>query len=833
MYAARMLRRSPGITAVAVLSLALGIGANTAIFTLIESTLLRPIAVKHLDRLRLLSWREVEGGWVAPNVGYLSSSFGSIYEQGSRDGGILHTEFSPAVYREFLEHNTVFETLFAFKELGRATAVVDGNAEPVNCFLVSGNFYHGVEVTPVLGRAIGPENDVRGDGGRVAVISYEYWTRRLARSAAVIGKTIVVDEIPLTIIGVNPEYFTGIEPGAHFDVWAPLNLAPALTGRAWLDDPRQWQIPMMGRLKPGVTDEWAQSELNALFQAHIDADPQTLASMLKDPAKRPRFLLQSAGRGVDYLAQRYDRTMLAVLALAGLVLLIACANVANLLLAKSAARRREIGLRLALGAGRARIIRQLLTEGLLLAGMAGVAGVLLGYWTRNGIPAVLATPWRRSFFDTSFDPRVLEVSIGVTLLTGVLFSLAPAWQIRRVELNDALKDASHATAGLSRLRTGRLLVVLQVALCVLLLAGAGLCVRTFTNLKDAPLGFRPERLLLFTVDPPRLRYQGDQAVDLLARLREHIAEIPGVESASFSRNFRDSAVASGFFETMGIAMLGGRTLNEHDNGSDPPAAVINEGFARRYLPGGNPVGQIYRDPNRGAYRIVGECADWHDDFLRARAQPMLYTLLAPSGRPLPVDPFAVHGPSSPATFEVRIAGDEPAVVKQIRRAVSEADPNLTVFDVRTAEQQIEDGLSQDRLLASLAMVFGGLALILATIGIYGVMAYAVTRRTNEIGIRVALGARPGRVAWMVLRETLTLAAAGAAIGVPMVLALGPALDHFLAPGWEKNFVYGTKPDDPFTIVAAVLVLGAVGAMAGYFPARRAARVDPVAALRHE
>ena len=657
-YALRLLRRSPGITAIAVLSLALGIGANTAIFSLIESTLLRPIAVKHLDRLRLPSWREVDGGWVAPNVGYLSSAFGSIYEQGVADGGILHTEFSPAVYREFQEHNTVFESLFAFKELGRATAVVDGSAEPVSCFLVSGDFYHGVEVAPAMGRLIGPEDDVRTQAGQVAVISYQYWSRRFARSPSAIGKTIVVDEVPLTIIGVNPEYFTGIEPNANFDIWAPLSLAPALTGRPWLDDPRQWQIPMMGRLKPGVTDARAQSELNALFQAHLDADGGPLASMLKDPAKRPQFRLQSAARGVDYLAQRYNRMMLAVLALAGLVLAIACANVANLLLAKSALRQREISLRLALGAGRGRIVRQLLTEGLLLAGMAGIAGVVFGYWTRNGIPAVLHTPWRASFFDTSFDPIVLAASIGVTVLTGVLFSLAPVWQAQRVEVNEALKDSSHGTAGLSKLRIGRLLVVLQVALSVLLLAGAGLCVKTFTNLKSAWVGFKPEGLVLFTVDPPRLRYQGGEMVELLTRLQDRIGSIPGVQSVSFSRNFRDSAVGRGFFETMGITILAGRALNEHDNQGDPTPAVVNQAFAKRYFPGeDDPVGRIYRG-SAAAYRIVGECADWRFDGLREPAQPTLYTLLAYSGRPLPLDPAAVHGPSTPATFEVRIAGDQ-------------------------------------------------------------------------------------------------------------------------------------------------------------------------------
>ncbi|HEY6387888.1 MAG TPA: ABC transporter permease, partial [Candidatus Acidoferrum sp.] len=428
-WALRTLRRSPGIAAVAVLSLALGIGANTAIFTLLESTLLRPISVKGLDRLRLLTWREQWGGWVAPNLGYFSYSFGSIYEQReTADGGLMHTDFSPGIYNDFLRHNTVFDSLFTFKELGRVTAVVDGNAEPVNCFAVSGDFYRGMEVSPVLGRAIAPENDVPAQDGQVALISYDYWTRKFARSPSVIGKTITLNEVPATIIGVNPQYFTGIEPGAKFDVWTPLSLSPAVIGRAFLDEPRAWQIPMMGRLKAGVTEARAQSETEALFQAGVDAEPGPLASLLKDPAKRPRFILSSAARGVDYLTQRYDRLLLALLSLAGLVLLMACANVANLLLFKSAVRQREISLRLALGASRPRVVRQLLTEGLLLAAIAGVAGVILAYWTRNAVPQLLATPWKPIPFDAEFDVKALLVSLALTFVTGVLFSLAPIFR---------------------------------------------------------------------------------------------------------------------------------------------------------------------------------------------------------------------------------------------------------------------------------------------------------------------------------------------------------------------------------------------------------------------
>jgi predicted permease len=854
-FAIRQLRRAPGFTAVAVLSLALGIGANTAIFTLIESTLLRPIAVKHPDALRLLTWREQWGGWVPPSLGYLSPTFGTIYEQReTSDGGLMHIDFTPRMYQGFLRDNKVFESLFAFKELGRITAVVDETAEGVNCFLVSGDFYRGMEVAPVIGRAIGPQDDVRTQEGSVVMISYQYWTQRFARSPAVIGKTITLNAVPVTIIGVNPEYFTGIEPGANFEIWAPLNLPPAVyrylqhgadfkaqAQHSFLDEDQAWLLPMLGRLKPGVSDSQAETAMDALFQRQVDANPGPLGRFLKEPAKRPRLILQSAARGVDYLTERYDRLLLAVLALAGLVLLIACANVANLLLAKSAIRQREIGLKLALGAGRWRIARQLLAEGLLLALLAGVAGMLLGYWTRNSIPTLLATPWRPSPFDSAFDPKVLMVSLGITFLTGVLFSLAPMWQSRRVEVNEALKDGSRGTAGLSKLRMGRLLVVLQVAPSIFLLVGAGLCVKTFTNLKNMPLGFRPEGVLLFSLDLPRLSYPAERMGALLDEFEERLSAIPGVESASFTGSPGGASVAAGgqkpaqafasyaaflevgnrFFETMGIRILAGRAIDQHDRPNGPRAAVVNEQFARRFFQDENPLGKTFHGSNDRTYQIVGVCADWRIDRFRDPLRPAFYSALMQ-------EPDAGN-----VNFEIKTVGEEAGVAKQIRELVRSIDPNLAIADVHTERQQIENALSQERFMASLAAIFGALALLLASIGIYGVMAYAVARRTKEMGIRVALGARSGSVAWIVLRETLVLAGVGVAIGLPAVLGASPVLDHLLAPGWRNSFAYGLKPNDPPSIALAALVLASAGLLAGYLPARRAARIDPMAALRHD
>ena len=496
-----------------------------------------------------------------------------------------------------------------------------------------------------------------------------------------------------------------------------------------------------------------------------------------------------------------------LLSLAGLVLLIACANVANLLLAKSAVRQREIGLRLALGAGRWRIVRQLFTEGLLLACMAGFAGVLFGYFARNTIPALLATSWRPSPFEAAFDPRVLLISLGTTFLTGVLFSLAPAWQARRVEVNDALQDGGRGTAGLSKLRSGKLLVVLQVALSLLRLMGAGLFVKTFANLKAASIGFNPKRVLLFKLDPPPARYPKDRVAGLFEQLQERTSAIPGVRSATFSLQpllarglwwahrvlpsgqkvagdrsaALDILIGSHFFETMGIPILCGRALDGRDSPDAPRAVVVNPEFARYFFRRENPVGETFTiNGGMGAYRIVGICADGRYDSQRDPVKPALFRSFAQGPRPGGV------------TFEVKIAGDAAGIVKQIRQVVRSLDSDLAITDVRTQTEQMADALSQERLLAALASAFGALALILACVGIYGVVAYAVARRTGEIGIRVALGAEPGRVSWMILRETLLLSGAGVAMGVPAALALGRFTGSFLRIETQRSVDHGCR-----------------------------------------
>jgi predicted permease len=834
-YAARMMRRSPGFTAVAVLSLALGIGANSTILTLIKSTLLRPIPVKNAAGLRLLTWRSRPGARLPASSRGASLMYGWLYDHPASDGTGVHAVFSAPFYLAAQRDNQVFDSFFAFQEMGRVTAVVDGDAETVNCFGVSGDFYRGMNVSPVIGRPIEEANEGGNLGSDVVLISYKYWVRRFAADPSVIGKTVILNQVPMRIIGVNPQYFTGVEPGTEFEIWTPLTLPGHSLAEASPKSPWWWVL--MGRLKDGVSDEQATASLDAMFQHQINLDyPQIKGD------EAPHLFVESGARGIDYLASAFGAPLRVVLALSGFILLIACANVANLLLSKSAIRRHEICLRLALGAGRPRVVRQLLTEGLLLAFIAGALGVIAGYWCRNAIPALLQTPWRPSPFDATLDTRAILVSMGITLVIGVLFSLAPALQARRIAVNDTLKEGCHATAGLSKLRLGRFLVVLQVALSVLLVAGSALCLRTFTVLRSMPIGFNPDHVLLFDLHPPAGHLSADRITMLYENVQQSLGTITGVRSATFSKFAMMSGwqwqtgritltgapseppnddysihhyVGSRFFETMEIPILSGRGIDEE--GLKPVhSAVINQEFGRRFFQQENPIGRTFVDGGGGnaTYQVVGVVADARLNDLRASVKPTFYSY------------WSLEPDVGFVSFEVKIDRDEALVLKQIRENIRAVEPTLAVSEVRTQAEQDMTRLSQERLLASLGTVFGVLAVILSCIGIYGVVAYTVATRTGEIGIRMALGAQPRRVLWMLLRETFLLVVGGLAAGISAVLVLGPILDR-------QHFLYELTARDPATLAAVALGLFLVGLASGYLPAHRATRIDPLTALRRD
>jgi predicted permease len=728
--------------------------------------------------------------------------------------------------------------VLAFKPVGRIIAVIDGQAELVGSELVSGNFYQAAGVSTIAGRPIGAGDDVNSTA-EVAVISDSFWSRRFGRDAAALGKQIRLNQVPVVIVGVNSPDFKGMEPGQNPDVYLPLSAQPAVipnqysrTKGSLLDDPDSWWLVVMARLRPDVSESRAQAALDVVLR-------RVARESLPDRKKRdlPRMRLLTGARGLDELREQFQRPLLVLLSLTGLVLLIACANLANLLLARATAREREISIRLALGAGRGRIVRQMLTEGLLLAFLGGGAGLLLGYWMRNGIPRLLTTSWGPKPVQGQFDTLVLLASIAVAFFTGILFSLAPAWQSTRVPVNSALKDGARATMSLPKLLVGKSLVVFQISLSLLLLVGAGLFVRTLANLKSANLGFRPERLLLFTLDPPRTRYAGQARKALFSRLAEQIDAIPGVESATLSAAVlvangtsttgfrtpgRDSRpggadkasindVGGRFFETMGIPILSGRSLSARDRGNTLRVAVVNEQFVRNFFPDGEALGKAIVNGDE-TYQIVGICGDAKSKDIRTAIPPTFYR------------PFLQAQELGNMTFEIKTAASEASIVKSVRDVVRSIDKDLPVFDIRTQTEQIDETLWRERLFAALTSGLGLLALVLAAVGIYGIMAYGVARRTSEIGVRMALGAQGRQVLAMVLRETALLAGVGVAIGI----AAAAGLSRFI-----RGMLYGLQPSDPLTFACAVVLLFAIALLAGWRPARKASRLDPMVALRHE
>lgn len=826
-YAWRQLRRSPAFTAVAVVSLALGIGANSATFSLMEAALWRSIPVHRPDQLRLFSWisgpRRVMNGI----NGNMSDTAGS---------GSTSTSFSYPVFLALQRQNQLFETVFAFKSTGRVTAVIDGNAELLDSVLVTTNFYKGVGVQPALGRALGG-SDATDASEAAAVISDGLWARRFGRDRSVIGKRISVNTVPVTIVGVNPPQFSGIQPGAHPEIFLPIRLQPTVWPRgenaSVLQDPDYWWVLVFGRLRPDVSTAQAESALDLVFQRAVRAT-------LPDRSDRdlPRLALLNGARGLDRLSENFSRPLLVLFCLVGVVLLIACANVANLLLARAVTRQREISLRRALGASRWRVARQLLTEGIALACLGGTAGILLGYWMRDAIPTLLATSWRPGPFQAAFTWRVVGLSFAATTATGILFSLAPAWRSAHIEITAALKERVRVGMGLPRWWRRRPLAMCQSALSILLLIGAGLFTRTLWNLTSVSLGFQPDRVLLFALDPSRTRHPDAQRLAILEQLHERISAVPGVERATLlsdavlagggsttgvrlhasappdeNRPARVNDVGYDFFETLGIPILHGRSFTRLDRQTSQRVAVVNRQFVREFFPDKNPLGELFRNGDR-VLRIVGIVGNAKYDQLDTPFPPTFYRF------------YLQESPNShrAMTFAVRTRADRATVMAAIREAVRAIDPELPVFDVRTQNEQIAATISQERLFAVLSTAFALLAVILAAVGIYGVMANNVERRTNEIGIRIALGARRERVLWMILREAALLAAIGTAVGVAAAMML---------TRYIQSMLFGVEPIDPPTIVSAVVLMLIVALLAGWLPARRAARLEPMVALRHE
>ena len=834
-YGWRMLMRSPAFTVVAVVSLGLGIGANTAIFTVAKKVLYDTLPVRDPNALRMLTW--VSGHeQVVPPV------WGDVYA--TETGGLKSDAFSYPVLEALRRKTDAFEELIAFKDV-EITATVDGVAAIEAVELVSGNAFSALGVEAQAGRVLQPSDDTGSGSGPVAVISDGYWARRFGRSPAAVGKVIALNGVPVTIVGVSARRFAGLQMGGTTQMFVPVTMQPQLVPRAQggttslLANPESWWVGILARMRPTVSDARAEAELDAAMR-------QTAMPVLDATKDLSKFhlKLEPGARGLDYLRGTYAEPSYVLMALAGLVLVLACVNLANLLLARAAARQREMSTRFALGAGRARILRQVLTENLLLSGMGGLVGLAIGYAARGVIPGLLARDENATLLQVEFDWRVMAFTAAVALATGVLFGVAPAWQAMRAESSGALKDGGHgsgdARGGKQGVWVGKGLVVMQIALSAILLVGAGLFVRTLVNLGHAELGFREDHLLLFRVNPPRTVHVDGRRLAMYQRLEGNLAAIPGVKSvtmtdialigdgnsgASFhvsgtpreKERFRvqTNGVSRDFFQTMGIEIVRGRGFGSQDTATSPKVAVINQTLARRYFPNEDPVGKTFdTDPEDFAVplTIIGVAADTKHADLRSETPPTFYAFYeqrAEAGRMM----IALHTEQDPASL-----------LSAARAVVTKMDRNLPLTDVRTMQEQVKLTTTNERIFAQLTSGFGVLALVLASIGIYGIMAYTVARRTGEIGIRMALGARSGQVLRMVLREVSWLALAGVMLGVGAAVGLGRLVSSML---------YGLKPSDPLTLAGIGGLLILIALLAGLGPARRAARIDPMQALRHE
>ena len=825
-FGARMLLRHKGFTTVAALTLALGIGANTAIFSLVDAVLLKLLPVKEPEQLVLLS--------------YL----------GGRGPG---DEFTYGDYLRFRDDNKSFSGTLAYHPL-RLTVNLDGRPEPaVSGQLVTGNYYAVLGVNASLGRTILPQDDLSPDGHPVCVISDNYWRRRYASDPSVVGKTIVLSGSPFTIIGVTPPEFFGLEVGAVADISAPTmmqkQVMPGISGDL---------IPyrVMGRMKPGVMIEQARADLSLLYQQILSDFSARFGDAIR--AKGAQYLVERklvltpGSQGLSVLRRQFSQPLFILMTVVGLVLLIACANVAGLLLARATARRKEVGVRLALGAGRARLVRQLGAESLLLSGLGGCLGLLLAYWGVKFLVPLLPQGEMPIRLDLGPDARLLGFSLGLSLLTGALFSLAPAFRATRVDINTELKEEARALGVQgARLTLGKLFVIAQVAVSLVLLISAGLFIRSLQNLRKVDAGFTRENVLVLKLEPvgsdrnmgPGLGIRYDE---LLGR----VEAIPGVLRASLvgyspiTRRewlemgqspaliapilIEDSSAQPGenitvhwmqvypnSFATLGMPLLAGRDFTRQDNRqSRGYVAIINESMARRFFGGENPLGRRIRHSYDPGFimEIVGVVKDAKYSSLREQVGPMFYV------------PFYQLGGQGQMTLVVRTAGDPTAVAAAVQREARALDNAMPVFPVETVATQVEASISQERLVATLSGVFGLLALSLACIGLYGVLSYTVTRRTHEIGIRLALGAQPKHVLWLVFRDALRLVLVGMAIGAPAAVA---------ATRLISSQLYGVKGADLFTILSAGMILLVVAVLASYLPARKATKVDPLTALRIE
>jgi len=831
-YGCRTMTANKAFSALAVLSLALGIGANTAIYSFMESILLRSLPVADPESLVVLNWhsrppQEGSREWVIHGLQ-------GLFWPGDK-GTLVSGIFPYAAFETLREGNPVFSTLFGYFDGLNRNLAVRGQAASASSEYVTGDYFRGLEVLPAAGRLINSEDD-RAGAAAVAVISFATSQNRFGGPANAIGQSILVDNIPFTVIGVTPPEFFGVDPAVAPDLYLPLHTNVLVDGtgaaRMYGDGNFYW-IEMMGRLRPGVSMAQAQAALAPRFHQWV----ATTAKTAGERAKLPALILNPGAEGLGSLRRQYSKPLYVLLAMVGLILAVACANIANLLLARAAARRREMAVRLSLGAGRFRVVRQLLTESVMLASLGGALGVLFAIWGVRSLTFLLSNGQENFTLHAELNWSVLGVTAALSVVCGLLFGLAPAIQSTSPDVMPALKNGR---GGGPRRRAQHVLVVAQIAVSFLLVVAAGLFVRTLNKLHSVQLGYARENILLFSLNARQAGHRDPEMATFYANLRKRFESIPGVSSATLSQSSIISAGMAGgayrgtmkigavtgvtivgagvmaagprFLTAMQIPILAGREIDERDQPGSPSVAVISERLARTYFGNENPLGRriTFVDEKRDL-EIVGVSANVRYGGLK-------------EGSPMTVFTAASQFSPDLVTYALRTAGDPLSYVRSVHEVVRNADSRIPVTNVVTQAAEIDRTINRELTFAKLCTGFAVLALLIACVGLYGTVSYSVARQVGEIGIRMALGAQRGAVVWMVLRRVLLLAAVGLAISVPAALSASQLV---------KSFLFETQPNDPGTLALAGVVLLSAAILAGYAPARRASRIDPLTALRHE
>ena len=829
-FGLRMLVKSPSFTAIAVITLALGIGANTAIFSLMNQILLRQLPVKNPGELVIL---RAPG----PQTGHVS------------DDGDASESFSYPMYKGLRDNNSVFSGVLGVARFS-ASVANHGETERASGELVTGNYFEVLGVRPVVGRLFTANDDVIHGAEPFVVLSYSYWERHFGSDPSILNKVLLVNNVEMTVVGVSQPGFSGVQVGKTPDVFVPMMMTPQMTLNAdTLDGWNDYWMNVLARRKPGVSEKQAQAGINIAYQPLLQEQLPLIKSGWNEK-KRQQFLdkkilLSSGARGRTVLQRDSGGQLITLFVMVALVLLIACTNVANLLLARGASRQREFAIRTAMGASRGRMIRQLLAENLLCALAGGAVGILLGVWLMRILTPIVVANAGIHGLTENLDPAVLAFAVGATLFSGIFFGLIPAWRMTRLGVSDVIKDqGSTSSASVSHVGFRKVLVAGQVAFTMLLLAGAGLFMRSLWNLQKQDLGLKLDNVIAFSIEPALNGYDTPRSIALIDQLRARIAGLPGVRSvgtgdvATLSGDDEGSnitaeggiqaqlpedqqdvdhiAVSPGYFSTLGIPLISGREFTEADGTTAPKVAIASEAMVKRFFPGRNALGMHFAFGGGSKVKpdieIVGIVKDVKQDHVSSAIYPYVYI------------PYSQRPKVTGMTFYVRTTQDPVQLGTALQSEVRQMDPNLPVYDLKTMERVLDEDLFSARMVAVLSAAFAALAALLAALGIYGVLAYVVVQRTREIGIRMALGAVAGDVRLLVLREVGTMVLIGVGVGLPAAFGLAR---------FSESLLYGVHAGDPAVYGVGLGLIALIALAACFIPARRATRVDPLVALRYE